>query len=198
MQGFVVSWWINYSFSLWTNVQKSTLYTLYTYIPNREQVLWPAYHRSNLSYWAEVYSISFGGFGNQNRIVWQQRQQRWLQQITYTAHTTTWYSHQIKSTFKWAKISERAIENYVQETARDDQNSVSFRNLVHNFFFHPPCSSYETNKQNINEWAGSMGSMNSVSTGLFSILFLLSIEDTDKNWMKSRYKTKEIGQHFHL
>lgn len=35
------------------------------YISNREQVLWPAYHLSNMSFWFEVYLSSFG---NQNQM----------------------------------------------------------------------------------------------------------------------------------
>ncbi|XP_055307101.1 myotubularin-related protein 4 isoform X5 [Sitodiplosis mosellana] len=51
------------TYSVWPFLS-GPMYKNPLYIPNREQVLWPAYHPSNLSYWAEVYSSSFG---NQNQ-----------------------------------------------------------------------------------------------------------------------------------
>lgn len=51
------------TYSVWPFLS-GPMYKNPLYISNREQVLWPAYHVSNLSYWAEVYSSSFG---NQNQ-----------------------------------------------------------------------------------------------------------------------------------
>lgn len=51
------------TYSVWPFLS-GPMYKNPLYIPNREQVLWPAYHPSNLSFWAEVYSSSFG---NQNQ-----------------------------------------------------------------------------------------------------------------------------------
>lgn len=47
------------TYSVWPFLS-GQLYKNPLYIANRDQVLWPAYHPSNLSYWAEVYSSSFG------------------------------------------------------------------------------------------------------------------------------------------
>lgn len=47
------------TYSVWPFLS-GPMYKNPLYIPNREQVLWPAYHPSNLSFWAEVYSSSFG------------------------------------------------------------------------------------------------------------------------------------------
>lgn len=51
------------TYSVWPFLSGS-IYKNPLYVPNREQVLWPAYHLSNLSFWAEVYTSSFG---NQNQ-----------------------------------------------------------------------------------------------------------------------------------
>lgn len=51
------------TYSVWPFLS-GPMYKNPLYIPNREQVLWPAYHPSNLSFWSEVYESSFG---NQNQ-----------------------------------------------------------------------------------------------------------------------------------
>lgn len=51
------------TYSVWPFLSGS-IYKNPLYVPNREQVLWPAYHLSNLSFWSEVYTSSFG---NQNQ-----------------------------------------------------------------------------------------------------------------------------------
>lgn len=50
------------TYSVWPFLS-GPMYKNPLYIANREQVLWPAFHPSNLAYWTEVYSSSFG---NQN------------------------------------------------------------------------------------------------------------------------------------
>lgn len=50
------------TYSVWPFLS-GPMYKNPLYIGNREQVLWPAYHPSNLSFWSEVYTSSFG---NQN------------------------------------------------------------------------------------------------------------------------------------
>lgn len=50
------------TYSVWPFLS-GPMYKNPLYIANREQVLWPAYHPSNLSFWSEVYSSSLG---NQN------------------------------------------------------------------------------------------------------------------------------------
>lgn len=50
------------TYSVWPFLS-GPMYKNPLYIANREQVLWPAYHPSNLSFWSEVYTSSFG---NQN------------------------------------------------------------------------------------------------------------------------------------
>lgn len=51
------------TYSVWPFLS-GPMYKNPLYVPNREQVLWPAYHLSNLSFWSEVYTSSFG---NQNQ-----------------------------------------------------------------------------------------------------------------------------------
>lgn len=51
------------TYSVWQFLS-GPMYKNPLYIGNREQVLWPAYHPSNLSFWSEVYTSSFG---NQNQ-----------------------------------------------------------------------------------------------------------------------------------
>lgn len=52
------------TYSVWPFLS-GPMYKNPLYVPNREQVLWPAYHLSNMSFWAEVYTSSFG---NQNQM----------------------------------------------------------------------------------------------------------------------------------
>lgn len=51
------------TYSVWPFLS-GPMYKNPLYVPNREQVLWPAYHLSNMSFWSEVYTCSFG---NQNQ-----------------------------------------------------------------------------------------------------------------------------------
>lgn len=55
------------TYSVWPFLSGS-MYKNPLYVPNREQVLWPAYHLSNMSFWSEVYTSSFGNQNNTDNL----------------------------------------------------------------------------------------------------------------------------------